>query len=85
MNDSLISDSFALATGGLGFTRVRIESQTERISHLGSRLFQIFMYFFNFYLIKLLFENCFDLLRFEPAPVLTNAFDRLATLKIVLI
>ena len=49
MNDRLISDSFAPAAGGLGFTRVRVKSQTERISLLGSRLFQIFSFFYYFY------------------------------------
>ena len=59
MNDSFITDSFALAAGGSGFTRVRVESQTERLT--------------------LFWENYFDLLRFEPAPVFTSAFDGLAT------
>ena len=71
MNESFITDSFALAAGASGFTRVRVESQTERILLLGSRLFQIFNLF------EFLFENYFDLLRFEPAPVLTDAFDHL--------
>ena len=41
MNECFISDLFALAAGGSGFTRVRVKSQTERIALLGSRLFQI--------------------------------------------
>ncbi len=75
MNDSFISDSFALATGGSGFTRVNVESQTEWISFLKSRLFQNYRFFIHIFQ----FENYFDLLRFEPAPVLSDAFDRSAT------
>ena len=46
--DNFISDSFALAAGVSGFKRVRVKSQTEQISLLGLRLFQIFSYLINF-------------------------------------
>ena len=72
MNDSFISDSFALDAGGLDFTRVMVKSQTERISLLGSRLYQIFSFNINFLVNKFLFEYHFDLLRFEPALVYLN-------------
>ncbi len=71
--DSFNSDSFALASGGSGFTRVRVKSQTERIHSLGSRLFlifQIFIFLLIFNLLNFLSENYFDQLRFEPAPVI---------------
>ena len=61
MNESFNTDSFALAAGASGFARVRVKSQTNRISLLGSRLFHLFSLFY--------------LLRFKPAPVLTDAFD----------
>ena len=82
MNNNFISDSFAFVDGDSDLTRVRVKSQTERISLFGIKAFSIIISLFllvfnilNFYL-----KNHFDLLRFEPAPVyLTNTFDRSAT------
>ena len=83
--DSFNTDSFSPTSGGLSFTRVRVKSQTERISHGIEAFFKSI--FHNFFIVNFkylyIWKLIFDLLRFEPVSgvwSLTDAFDSSATL-----